>query len=127
MATRPLTSLAGFVAVLAAVSLNPANALELYTIEGYIDRTPSQAEVISRVEASSSKTLTRYLLVTACRSSRPTCVDLELAHAAHLRVKSEEVSRLLLAPVGAAVKLTFAVYAQSVTSLLTVELGDQAA
>jgi protein involved in temperature-dependent protein secretion len=127
MATRPLTALAGFVAALAAVSLNPANALELYTIEGYMDRAPSQAEAISRVEVSASKTRARYLLVTACRSSRATWVDLELAHATHMRGKSEEVSRLLAAPVGAAVKLTFAVYAQPVTSLQIVELGDHAA
>ena len=127
MATRPLTALAGFVAAQAAMSLNPSNSLELYTIEGYMDRAPSQAEVIGRVEVSASKTRTRYLLVTACRSSRPTCVDLELAHPAHLRGKSEEVSRLLGAPMGAAVKLTFAVYSRPVTSLLIVELGDQAA
>ena len=56
MATRPLTALAGFVAAQAALSLSPANALELYTIEGYMDRTLSQAQVISRSEASSSKT-----------------------------------------------------------------------
>jgi hypothetical protein len=127
MATRPLTSLAGFVAVQAAVSLNPANALGLYTIEGYMDRAPSQAKVISRVEVGSSKTRTRHLLVTACRSSRAACVDPELVQPAHLRRKSEEITRLLAAPMGAAVKFTFVVCAQPVTSLLTVELGDQAA
>ena len=127
MATRPLTSLAGFVAVLAAVSLNPANALELYTIEGYMDRAPSQAKIVGRVELSESITRTRNLLVTACRSSRATYDDLELAHAARLHGKSGEVSRLLAAPAGAAVKVTFAVYAQPVTSLLIAQIVDQAA
>jgi hypothetical protein len=128
MAARSLMAFVGFVAALAASSVAPANALELYTIEGYMDRAPSQADVIGRVEVSASKTRTRYLLITACRSSRPTCVDLELAHhATHLRGRSEEVSRLLGAPMGAAVKLTFAVYARPVTSLLIVELGDQTA
>jgi hypothetical protein len=125
MATRPLTALAGFVAAQAALSLSPANALELYTIEGYMDRAPSQARILGRVEVSASMTRTRYLLVTACRSSKATYHDLELAHAA--RGKSEEVSRLLAAPAGAAVKLKFAVYAQPVTSLLSAELGEQAA
>src|SRR5262245_14482540 len=127
MATRPLTALAGFVAAQAAVSLTPANSLELYTIEGYMDRAPSQAKVVGRVELSESITRTRYLLVTACRNSRATYGDLEQAHAARLGGKSGEVSRLLAAPTGAAVKVTFAVYAQPVTSLLTAELGDQAA
>ena len=127
MAARSLMAFVGFVAALAASPAAPANALELYTIEGYMDRAPSQADVIGRVEVSASKTRTRYLLITACRSSRATCVDLELAHATHLRGRSEELSRLLGAPMGAAVKLTFAVYAQPVTSLLIVELGDQAA
>jgi hypothetical protein len=127
MATRPLTSLAGFVAVQAAVSHNPPNVPELYTIEGYMDRAPSQAEVISRVELSASTTRTRYLLVTACRRSRATAGDLELGHAARLQGKCEEVSRLLAAPTGAAVKLKFTVYAQPVTSLLAAELADQAA
>ena len=126
MAARSLMAFVGFVAALAASPVAPANALDLYTIEGYMDRAPSQTEVIGRVEVSTSKTRPRYLLVTACRSSKVTCVDLDLAHAT-LRGKSENVSRLLGAPMGAAVKLTFAVYAQPVTSLLLVELGDQAA
>ena len=127
MAGRSLMAFVGFVAALAASPVAPANALELYTIEGYMDRAPSQADVIGRVEVSASKTRTRYLLITACRSSRPTRVDLELAHATHLRGRTEEISRMLGAPMGAAVKLTFAVYARPVTSLLIVELGDQAA
>ena len=127
MAGRSLMAFVGFVAALAASPVAPANALELYTIEGYMDRAPSHADVIGRVEVSASKTRTRYLLITACRSSRPTCVDLELANATHLRGRTEEISRLLGAPMGAAVKLTFAVYARPVTSLLIVELGDQAA
>jgi hypothetical protein len=127
MATRPLTALAGFVAAQAAMSLNPANALELYTIEGYMDRAPSQAKIVGRVELSESVTRMRYLLVTACRSSRATYGDLELAHATRLHGKSGEVSRLLAAPAGAAVKVTFAVYAQPVTSLLIAQIVDQAA
>ena len=127
MATRSLMAFVGLVAALAASPIAPANALELYTIEGYMDRAPSEANVIGRVEVSVAKARTRDLLITACRSSRPTCVDLELAHATRLRGRSEEVSRLLGAPMGAAVKLTFVVYAQPVTSLLIVELGDQAA
>jgi hypothetical protein len=125
METRPLTALAGFVALQAALSRNPAKVPELYTIEGLMDCAPSQAEIISRVELSASKARVRHLLVTACRSSRATSVDLELTHAALLRGKSEEVSRLLGAPTGAAVKLKFAVYAHPVTSLLVAELGDQ--
>jgi hypothetical protein len=127
MATRPLTALAGFVAAQAAMSLNPTNSLELYTIEGYMDRAPSQAKVVGRVELSESITRTRNLLVTACRSSRATYDDLELAHAARLHGKSGEVSRLLAAPAGAAVKVTFAVYTQPVTSLLIAQIVDQAA
>ena len=127
MATRSLLALVGFVAALAAAPLSPANALDLYTIEGYLDCAPSQAEVIGRVEVSASKARTRYLLVTACRSSRSACVDLELAHGTLLRWKREDVSRLLGAPTGAAVKLTFAVYEQPMTTLLIVELGDQSA
>ena len=92
-----------------------------------MDRAPSQTEVIGRVEVSTSKTRTRYLLVTACRSSKVICVDLDLAHATQLRGKSKDASRLLGAPMGATVKLTFAVYGQPVASLLIVELGDQAA
>jgi hypothetical protein len=127
MAARSLMAFVGFVAALAASPVAPANALELYTIEGYMDRAPSEADVIGRVEVRASKARTRYLLITACRSSKSACVDLQLAHATHLRGRSEEISRLLGAPMGAAVKLTFAVYAQPVTSLLIVELGDQAA
>jgi protein involved in temperature-dependent protein secretion len=125
MSRRSLTALLGFVAAIAATSPTPANALDLYTVEGYLDRAPNQAEVIGRVEVSASKMPTRYLLVTACRSSRPACVDLDLAHGTLLRGKREDVSRLLGAPRGAAVKLTFVVYQQPVTSLLIVGLGDQ--
>src|SRR2546421_7840560 len=116
-----------FVGAVGASPVAPANALELYTIEGYMDRAPSHADVIGRVEVSPSKTRTRYLLITACRSSRPTRVDLELAHATHLRGRTEEISRLLGPPMAQAVKLTFAAYARPVPSLLIVELGDQAA
>ena len=74
MVTRPLTALAGFVAAQAAMSLNPANALELYTIEGYMDRTLSQAQVISRSEASSSKTRRG-----TCSSRRAKGLELNIA------------------------------------------------
>ena len=127
MAARSLMAFVGLVAALAASPVASANALALYTIEGYMDRAPSQADVIGRVEVSAPKARTRDLLVTACRRSKPTCVDWELAHATQLRGRSEEVSRLLGVPMGAAVKLTFAVYARPVTSLLIVELGDQVA
>ena len=127
MAARSLMAFVGFVAALAASSVAPANALELYTIEGYMDRAPSQADVIGRVEVSASKTRTRFLLVTACRTSRPAYDDVDLAHGTLLRGKREDVSRLLSAPTGAAVKLTFAVYERPVTTLLIVDLGDQSA
>jgi hypothetical protein len=127
MATQSLTALLGFVAVLAATAVTPANALDLYTVEGYLDRAPDQVQVIGRVEVGTSKTRTRFLLVTACRTSRPACDDLDLAHGTLLRGKREDVSRLLSAPTGAAVKLTFAVYERPVTTLLIVDLGDQSA
>jgi len=127
MGTQSFTALLGFVAVLAATAFTPANALDLYTVEGYLDRAPDHVEVIGRVEVSASKTRTRFLLVTACRSSRPACGDLALAHGTLLSGKREDVSRLLSAPTGAAVKLTFAVYERPVTTLLIVDLGDQSA
>jgi hypothetical protein len=55
MSRRSLTALLGFVAAIAATSPTPANALDLYTVEGYLDRAPNQAEVIGRVEVSASK------------------------------------------------------------------------
>ena len=125
MASRSLTALVALVAAIAAASLNSANAGDLYTIEGYLDRAPNDAEVIGRLEVSSSGTPTRYLLVTACRSSTLACVDLATSRAPLLVGKPEEVSRLLGAPPGVAVKLTFAIY--EVSSLLMVELGDNGA
>ncbi len=124
MVTRSFVAVVGFVAALAAAPFTAANALEIYTIEGYLDRAPNQAEIIGRVKVSASKTRTRYLLVTALRSST---VDPDLARATLLRDESEEFSRLLGAPTGTAVKLTFAVYEQGVSSLLIVELGDNGA
>ena len=123
MTTRSLTALVALVAAIAAASFNSAQALDLYTIEGYLDRAPNDAEIIGRLEVSSSGTPTRYLLVTAC--STPACVDLVTSRAPLLVAKPEEVSRMLDAPAGVAVKLTFAI--NEVSSLLMVELGDNGA
>jgi hypothetical protein len=154
MATRSLVAIAGFVATLAAAPFTPATALDLrtdyvdrvpneaevvdlvkvnapktrrryslVTIDGYLDRVPDEAQVIGRLALRAPKTGNRYLLVTACQSSKRGCADLGLARWTPLR-GNEAVSRLLDAPAGAAVKLTFAVYYQPLTSLLKVELDD---
>ena len=127
MTIRSFAAFAFFVAALATAPLAAASSFELYTVEGYLDRAPSDAKVIGRLDVTDPDARTRAIFVTAYRSRGPAYVGSELSRAARLRGRPEEMSRLVAAPAGAAVKLTFAVYQQAVPSVLIVQLGDQAA
>jgi len=110
------------VAAFATTAFGFIDSFGLYTIEGYLDRAPNGATIVARLDIGTAGALRRQLLVTSYRR-RGGSLESQLSAEPYLVWgRSEDVSRLLGAPEGSAVKGTFAVYPQAIASLLIASL-----
>jgi hypothetical protein len=114
------------VAAFATRAFGLVDSFKVYTIEGYLDRAPNGATIVTRLDIGTSGTPRRQLLVTSYRRSGGLFDDEGTPRSYLLRGSAEDVVSLLGAPQGAAVKGTFAVYPNAVATLFIASL-DRAA
>ena len=114
------------VAVFATMAFGFVDSFQLYTIEGYLDRPPDGATIVTRLDVGTAGAPRRQLFVTSYRRSGG-LLDGKLSAETYLvRGNPADVLRLLGAPQGSAVKGTFAVYPQAIASLLIASLDRPA-
>ena len=130
-----MRSLLPILVVLATVTSTPAfsftlDSPRLYRIEGYLDRAPEGEAVIDRVAIAAPGERSHELLVTRYRIAGGVLLghylSRELISPYRVIGNQANVSRLLGAPKGAAVKGTFVVYTQAVPSLMIADLDQPA-
>ncbi|MGH7858818.1 MAG: hypothetical protein ACREQY_15940 [Candidatus Binatia bacterium] len=115
---------------LASSAFGFSDSYRLYTIEGYLDRAPSGATIIDRVEIAATGEPPRELLVTVYQSPGEMLLDRYLSRQVEsrypVRGKPDYVSRLLDSPEGTEIKGTFVLYPHAIPSLLIAQLDRPA-
>jgi hypothetical protein len=113
-------------AVFATTAFAFVDSFQLYTIEGYLDRAPDGARIVTRLDIGTAGAPRRQLFVTSYRRSGGLFEGRLSAERYLVRGNPADVLRLLGAPQGSAVKGTFAIYPQAIASLLIASLDRPA-